>query len=76
MSIDRFADENGHLVVDDEMRDYITHMTPCDRVIAHTKPICGAPLDQVTKCLLDPDHEDHQHCGLRPNGTFVRWSDK
>jgi len=74
MSIDRFADENGHLVVDDEMRDYIAHMTPCDQL--PKKPTCGVPLDQCTKCLLDPDHEDKQHCGLRPNGTFVRWSDQ
>jgi hypothetical protein len=28
MSLDRFKDENGNLVVGDEMRDYIAHHTP------------------------------------------------
>ena len=72
MGIDRSADEKGNLIVDDEF----ARQTPHDQASVPNRLICGAPLDQYTKCFLDIDHEDKQHCGLRPNGTFVRWSDR
>lgn len=72
MSIDRFADENGRLVVGDEMRDYLDHVS--DRQYpTHQTPPCPAELGGV-QCGLLLGHEGH-HQGKRPDGA-ISWSDK
>lgn len=66
MSLDRFIDEEGHLVVDGEFVDYVAQQSDGSDL---TK--CNEVLDNV-KCERRV-HRDSQHWGFRGDGTTIRW---